>query len=147
MVKRSEAGLAVAILVAVATSALLIQAGEAWSPAGSGRHLSGVALWLLAWQGLAVVTLILGNTMNVTANAAGGVMVLGISLGAVLKASGASDVVGASLGVTVCVVVMAAAAAGFQNAPRSRELVTAIVFWLLGECMLAGATWTCVFGE
>jgi hypothetical protein len=44
-------------------------------------------------------------------------------------------------------VVMASAAAGFQSLQRSRERTVAIVFWLLFACMLAGALWTCVFGE
>jgi hypothetical protein len=147
MVKRSEAGIAAAILVPVATSILLIQAAERWNPAGTGRQLAGVALWLLAWVCLTVAATLLGRRMGITVVGAGGVAVLCISLGAVLKASGASAVVGAALGVTMSFVVMAAAAAGVQSLQRSRERTVAIVFWLLFACILAGALWICTFGE
>ena len=145
--KRSETGLAVAILVAAVTSILLTQSAEKWSLAGGGQRSAGVVLWLFAYGCLAVVTVILGRTMNVTATGAVGVVMLGISLGAVLKASGVSDVVAAPLAVTVPFVAMSAAAAGLHNSPRSREFAIAITFWLLGAFLLAGSTWTCVFGE
>jgi hypothetical protein len=147
MVKRSEAGMAVAILVPVVTSILLIQAAERWNPAGTGHQLAGVALWLLAWVCLTVAATLLGRMMRITVVGAGGVAVLGISLGAILKASGASEVVGAALVVTISFVVMASAAAGFQSLQRSRERTVAIALWLLFACMLAGALWTCTFGE
>lgn len=147
MLKRSEAGLAVAIGVAAAASILLVQSAERWGPAGGEPRPAGVVLWFFVWGSLAVVAVLLGRTMNVTATGAGGVTVLGISLGAVLKASGVSDVAAAPLAITVSFVVMAAAAAGFHNPPRSREFAVAITFWLLAACLLAGSTWTCVSGE
>ena len=146
MLKRSEAGLAVAILIGVAASILLIQAAEKWSYACSVQRSTGVVFWLFASGFLAAVTVILGRTMNVAAPGAFGVVVLGMSLGAVLKASGASDAAGGALVITVCFVAMAAAAAVFQHSPRSREAAAAITFWLLGACMLAGATWTVFSG-
>jgi hypothetical protein len=145
MVKRPEAGLTAAILVAVATSILLIQAAEKWSLAGSGPRWAGGTLWLLTWGGLTVITVILGRKMNVTAEGALGIAALCISLGALFQSFKASDVVAAPLGVTMSVVVMAAAA-GYRDSPRSHK-AGAITFWLLGACMLAAATWTCVFGR
>lgn len=145
--KRSEVGVAIPILVAVAVSALLLQAAEIWSFAGSERYSAGIALWLLASGGLAVFTVILGYTLAVTVPAAGGVTLLVISLGAVLQASGASAVAGAYLVITLAVVVMAAAATRFHDTAQSRERAAAVTFWLLGAGMLAGATWTCVFGD
>jgi hypothetical protein len=145
--KRSGVGIAIAILVAVAVPVLLLRAAETWSLAGSERYSAGIALWLLASAGLAGLTVILGKTIGVTVQAAGGVTVLGISLGAVLQASGDSVVAGAYLVITLAVVVMAAAATRFHDPAQSRERAAAVTFWLLDAGMLAGATWTCVFGD
>jgi hypothetical protein len=143
--RRSEAGLAAAILVPVAASILLIQAAETWSLAGSGPHLTGVIVWLLALVGLAAITVILGRKMNITVVGAFGVTVLCLSLGAVLGAFKVSEVAAAPVGVTLSFVVMAAAA-GFRASQRSQKIVV-ITFWLLGAGLLAGSTWACVFGD
>lgn len=145
--KRSGVGIAIVILVGVAVPVLLLRAAETWSLAGSERYRAGIALWLLASGGLAGLTVILGKTIGVTVQAAGGVTVLGMSLGAVLKASGASDDVGAPLTATVAVAVMAAAATRFHNTAQPRERVAAVTFWLLAAGMLAGVMWRCVLGD
>ncbi|HYH46297.1 MAG TPA: hypothetical protein VEG34_11480, partial [Thermoanaerobaculia bacterium] len=145
--KRSGVGVAIAILVGIAVPVLLLQAAEIWSLAGSERYWAGIALWLLASGGLAGLTVILGKTIGVTVQAAGGVTVLGMSLGAVLRASEAPADVGAPLVVTIAVAVMAAAATRFRDTAQSRERVAAVTFWLLAAGMLAGAMWTCVFGK
>ena len=145
MSKRSEAGLVAAIVVPSVTSSCLIQLSNRSSVTAGATELSGVALWLIASASLAAASVILGMAMQPTAAGAGGVLVLGLGLGAILKPVGAPAPIAAVLAVTVCFVVMAAAASGFQNSTTTRGRALAIALWLLPACIVAGAMWSCLF--
>jgi hypothetical protein len=144
MLKRSKAGLAAAIFVPSVTSIALIQLTNA-SATGNVPHLSGTALWFLAWVSLALVSVILGKAMQLAAASVGGVLVLGLGLGAILKPSGAPPELAAVLAVTLSFVVMVAAVSCFRNSTTNGGRALASSFWVLAACIVAGATWNCVF--